>query len=87
MSTRRVDCAYPGCANTLLRSDFDEPQFCSKEHRDGVPLVEFKTSESMSRDGWYIVKQKKGSALWEVVASVFGEARAEVVRAALEASS
>lgn len=28
-----VECGYPPCTNRLRRSSFDEPQFCSKEHR------------------------------------------------------
>lgn len=45
--------------------------------------TEFKVSESISREGWFVVKEKKGSSLWEVVASVFGRKRAEIVREAL----
>lgn len=48
-------------------------------------IYEFKASESMSRDGWYIVKQRiaSGSGPWIVVASVNGEKRAGIVRDAL----
>lgn len=35
-----VECAYPGCTNRLRRSVFNEPQFCSRDHRDlAVPAT------------------------------------------------
>ena len=51
----------------------------------GARIYEFKVSESMVRDGWHIVKQRiaSGSGSWTVVASVFGQKRAEIVRDAL----
>ena len=82
-----VTCSYPGCTKQLRRSDFGGRQFCSPRHRDGVPLYEFKTAESLSRAGWHIIKWRTGSGSWEVVASVFGARRAEIVRDALSAEA
>lgn len=86
-----VECGYPPCTNRLRRSDFAGPQWCSKGHREATEqsvgtVYEFRVSQSMSQDGWYIVKQRvaSGSGSWQVVASAFGERRAEVVRAALD---
>lgn len=82
-----VACAYPGCTAMLRRAAIDVPQFCSKNHRDGEPLYEVKFTESFSRAGWHIVKQRTGSGSWEVVASVFGVKRAEIVRDAFSAEA
>jgi hypothetical protein len=54
---------------------------------DQPPLYEFRIRESMSRPGWWIVTIRTGSAIGEVVASVFGERRAEIVRDALSAEA
>lgn len=89
-----VECAYAPCTNRLRRSAMGGPQWCSKGHRDTAEqsagrVYEFKASPSMSLDGWHIVKQRivSGSGPWQIVASVFGERRAEIVRGALSAEA
>lgn len=34
-----LECAYPDCTNRLRLSDYAEPQFCSREHRDAAAQV------------------------------------------------
>jgi hypothetical protein len=31
-----VECAYPPCTNRLRRSNFEGPQWCSREHREAT---------------------------------------------------
>ena len=45
---------------------------------------EFRSRPSDARDGWWIVSWRYAAGgPWEIVASVFGERRAEIVRDAL----